>query len=58
MTDQKIIEVLELSFQWLNNIEIQQGLNALLDAMPNNFEGRIAIRKAIEALLEKEKKGK
>ena len=50
MTDQGIVQVLEMCWEWLDNVERQQGKNALLDAMPNDCCGRFAIYDAIEEL--------
>jgi hypothetical protein len=46
----KALETLRLTLQWLDNVEKQHGLELLLDAMPNNWNGRFAIRELIEEI--------
>lgn len=43
-------ETIELTIQWLDNLERFVGTMRFLDTMPNNFGGRTDLRKLLEVL--------
>jgi len=43
-----VTRTLELTLQWLDNLERAIGAEALLDAMPNDFGGRLAIKDLLD----------
>lgn len=45
-----MIRDLELVIEWLDNLEATIGPAALLDAMPNGWEGRIALHRRLSML--------
>ena len=47
---EKALEALELTLEWLDNLEQRYGLTSLLDAMPNNWAGRFAIQSLMDEI--------
>ena len=45
-----VMDALELTKQWLDNLELILGTTKLIDAMPNNFAGRYDLQKCIDKL--------
>ena len=45
-----MIRTLTLTLEWLDNLEQAIGLEALLDAMPNNWSGRVELRAWLDLL--------
>ena len=47
-----LLEVAVGALLWLDNLERRVGKDTLLDALPNNFNGRIGLREAIRKATE------
>ena len=47
-----MIRTLTLTLEWLGNLEQAIGLDALLDAMPNNWRGRLELCEWLDLLRE------